>query len=86
MKFAIGIESFSDVTLANEPMLEIPNYTGTEAMVYDNEMAIETTEFNAYFESVSTEFDITARNLETFYQETEVTGTEADDEKKKRKR
>ena len=85
MKFAIGIESFSDVTLANEPMLEIPNYTGTEAMVYDNEMAIETTEFNAYFESVSTEFDITARNLETFYQETEVTGTEADDEKKKEK-
>ena len=84
MKFAIGIESFSDTTF-DEPMLEIPNYTGTEAMVYDNEVAIETTEFNAYFESVSTEFDITARNLETFYQETEVTGTEADDEKKKEK-
>ena len=69
MKFAIGIESFGDTTFG-EPMLEIPNYTGTEAMVYDNEVAIETTEFNAYFESVSTEFDITARNLETFYQET----------------
>lgn len=82
MKFAIGIESFTDTTFG-EPMLEIPNYTGTEAMVYDNEVAIETTEFNAYFESVSTEFDITARNLETFYQETEVSGTEADDEKKK---
>lgn len=85
MKFAIGIESFADTTFG-EPMLEIPNYTGTEAMVYDNEVAIETTEFNAYFESVSTEFDITARNLETFYQETEVTGTEADDEKKKEKK
>lgn len=84
MKFAIGIESFGDTTFG-EPMLEIPNYTGTEAMVYDNEVAIETTEFNAYFESVSTEFDITARNLETFYQETEVSGTEADDEKKKEK-
>lgn len=84
MKFAIGIESFADTTFG-EPMLEIPNYTGTEAMVYDNEVAIETTEFNAYFESVSTEFDITARNLETFYQETEVTGTEADDEKKSKK-
>lgn len=82
MKFAIGIESFADTTFG-EPMLEIPEYTGTEAMVYDNEVAIETTEFNAYFESVSTEFDITARNLETFYQETEVTGTEADDTKKK---
>lgn len=82
MKFAIGIESFADTTFG-EPMLEIPNYTGTEAMVYDNEVAIETTEFNAYFESVSTEFDITARNLETFYQETEVSCTEADDEKKK---
>lgn len=85
MKFAIGIESFADTTFG-EPMLEIPNYTGTEAMVYDNEVAIETTEFNAYFESVSTEFDITARNLETFYQETEVSGTEADDEKKKEKK
>lgn len=85
MKFAIGIESFADTTF-DEPMLEIPNYTGTEAMVYDNEVAIETTEFNAYFESVSTEFDITARNLETFYQETEVSGTEADDEKKKEKK
>lgn len=82
MKFAIGIESFADTTFG-EPMLEIPEYTGTEAMVYDNEVAIETTEFNAYFESVSTEFDITARNLETFYQETEVSGTEADDTKKK---
>jgi hypothetical protein len=84
MKFAIGIESFADTTFG-EPMLEIPEYTGTEAMVYDNEVAIETTEFNAYFESVSTEFDITARNLENFYQETEVSGTEADDEKKKEK-
>ena len=46
MKFAIGIESFGDTTFG-EPMLEIPNYTGTEAMVYDNEVAIETTEFNA---------------------------------------
>ena len=82
MKFAIGIESFADTTF-DEPMLEIPEFTGTEAMVYDNEVAIETTEFNAYFESVSTEFDITARNLETFYQETEVSGTEADDTKKK---
>ena len=84
MKFAIGIESFGE-TGFDEPMLEIPNYTGVEAMVYDNEVAIETSEFNAYFESVSTEFDITARNLETFYQETEVTGTEADDTKKKEK-
>ena len=83
MKFAIGIEAIGTSEF-KEPMLDIPNYTGVESMVYDNEISIETSEFDAYFESVSVEFDITARNLETFYKETEVAGTEADEEKKKK--
>ena len=82
MKFMIGIEAIGN-SYTKETMLDIPNYTGVEAMVYDNEISIETSEFDAYFESVSMEFDITARNLETFYQETEVTGAESDEEKKK---
>ena len=77
MKFVVGIESFSEVMSA--PMIEIPVLTGVEALAWDNDIAVESTEFNAYFESVSVEFDIVARNIEEF---TEIAGTEAAEDKK----